>query len=366
MSGKTTIDFAEEKDNQAILSLSHRCPQHGVISGYPDRSPVFARIHQQLSKKSFHKVARLEDDLIGCFGGIYTNLQYKDINYDSAYLLDLKVAPEFRRSLTAFRLVKETVGQLRKINTEMAIATFLKDNDFSLIFSKARAGIPEAHYLGDFRIFSIVPIMKKKVSKEFLIENPTENDIPELIDLYNNFYSRYKLAPRMTEDLFRFYMGEIDGMDLRQFWVARKEGTIKAVVCAWDEDAYKRWYVVKMTGIMKFLSFVLKVAGLVFKMPQPIKVGKPLHHKSIVMAAHDQSVTAIHDLLTHINNIHRGKDYTILQTHFHDEDPVNEALKGLIGFTVHAEAHIFTEDPELARTIAADEGIVHFEWPMWV
>ena len=88
----------KDDDNQAILDLSHRCPQDGVIKGYPDRSPRFQRIHKQISEKSYHMVARKGDKLVGAFGAVYTNIQYKDDNRDWAYLMDLKVDPEFRRS----------------------------------------------------------------------------------------------------------------------------------------------------------------------------------------------------------------------------------------------------------------------------
>ena len=155
------IDQLTDADNEAILDLSHRCPQDGVIGGYPDRSPEFRRIHQQISKKSYHMVARKGESLIGAFGAIYSNLQYKDENFDAAYLMDLKVDPDHQRSTVAYRLVKETVNNLLVLDTKLAIATFLKNNQFSLIFTKSRAGIQDAKYLGDFRIFSIVPIFKK-------------------------------------------------------------------------------------------------------------------------------------------------------------------------------------------------------------
>jgi hypothetical protein len=364
---KITLDLLTDADNEAILTLSHQCPQDGVIKGYPDRSPTFSRIHQQLSKKSYHIVARQGAALIGAFGAIYTNLHYKDSEYESAYLLDLKVHPDHRRSTVAFRVVKETVRYLQEENkTNFAIATFLKNNEYSLIFTKSRAGIPDAKYLGDFRIFSIVPIMRKMISRKYEINHPTEEDIPELVKLYNNHYSKYKLAPRMTDKLFRFYTNEIDGMGLKQIWVARKDGKIKATLCAWDEDHYKRWFVNRMSRSMKFFSYLLKVLGLIFKMPAPLKEGTPFKHISLVLSAHDDCIDGMKALLRSINNFYRGKEYTILQTHFHDKDPVNEALKGLSGFTVHAEAHVFTEDPELAKRIAEDDGLVHFEWPMFI
>ena len=363
---KVVIDLMSDADNEAILALSHRCPQDGVIGGYPDRSPEFRRIHQQLSKKSYHMVARKGDDLIGAFGAVYTNLQYEDKNYDSAYLLDPKVDPEYRRSTTAYRVVKETVNHLLEIGTELAIASFLKDNEYSLIFTKSRAGIPDAKYLGDIRIFSIIPILKKRISNKFSIDHPTEEDIPELINLYNKFYSKYKLAPRMTKDLFSLYVNEIDGMDLGQFWVARQDGKIKAVLCAWDEDHYKRWFVVRMSRLMKFFSFTLRTLGMIMKMPAPIREFKSFKHISLVLSAHDDCIDGMQDLFRSVNNFYRGKKYTILQSHYHIKDPVNEALKGLKGFNINVEVHVFTKDKEVAKKIAEDDRLVHFEWPMFI
>ncbi len=363
---KIIIDLMTDADNEEILNLSHRCPQDGVIAGYPDRSPEFRRIHQQISRKSYHMVARKGESLIGAFGAIYTNLQYKDVNYDSAYLMDLKVDPEFRRSTVAFRVVKETVNNLLALDTKLAIATFLKNNEYSLIFTKNRAGIPDAKYLGDFKIFSIVPLFRKKLSGKFTIDNPSEKDIPELVDLYNTFYSKYKLAPRMTNELFRYYVNEIDGMDLGQIWVARQAGRIRAAICAWDEDHYKRWFVNRMSRKMKFFSFVLKALGLIMKMPAPLRENTAFKHIALVLSAHDDCIDGMKDLLRSINNFYRGKEYTILQTHFHEKDPVNAAIEGLQGFTVHTEAHIFTQDKEVALQIAEDEGLVHFEWPMFI
>ncbi len=364
--GKVVIDLMTDDDNEAILNLSHRCPQDGVIAGYPDRSPNFQKIHKQISPKSFHMVARKDDCLTGAFGAVFTNLQYKDENFDSAYLMDLKVDPEHRRSTVAYRVVKETVSHVLSLGTNLAIATFLKNNEYSLIFTKNRAGIQDAKYLGDIKIFSIVPIFKKRLSNNFSISHPTEKDIPELVALYNTYYSKFKLAPRMTEDLFRYYVNEIDGMDLGQFWVARQDGKIKAAICAWDEDRYKRWFVNRMSRMMKFLSFCLKTLGFVLKMPAPLRENKAFKHIALVLSAHDDSIDGMRDLLRSVNNFYRGKEYTILQTHFHSKDPVNAATDGLIGFTVHAEAHVFTQDTELAKQIAEDDGLVHFEWPMYI
>lgn len=363
---KTIIELMKDSDNDAILELSHRCPQHGVISGYPDRSPEFNRIHKLISNDSYHMVARKGSKLVGAFGVVYTNLKYRDQEFNSAYLMDLKVDPEFQRSTLAYRLIKKTVDHMLEKGTNMAIATFLKNNEYSLIFTRNRADMPVARYLGDFRIFSIVPLFKKKVSGKFEIGHPDAADIPALVNLYNSFYSKYKLAPGMTEGILKYYTENIEGMGLEQIWVARSDKQIKAVVCAWEEDHYKCWQVERMNLPMKTISFLLRALGLVMKVPAPLREKSSFKHISLVLSAHDNCVEGVADILRTINNYYRGRDYTILQTHFNARDPVNTALKGLMGFAVNAEVHIFTKEKELAENIAAGEGLVHFEWPMFI
>src|SRR5210317_2224200 len=109
---KLVIDFLKEEDNEAILDLSHRCIQKGKISVYPDRSPKFNRIHKQIDPESFHMVARRGKRIIGCFGVVYTPVQYKGQTYRSSYVLDFKVDPEFQKGMTAYRLSRKSLAYM--------------------------------------------------------------------------------------------------------------------------------------------------------------------------------------------------------------------------------------------------------------
>jgi hypothetical protein len=121
-----------------------------------------------------------------------------------------------------------------------------------------------------------------------------------------------------------------------------------------------------MSLTMKILSFLLRLFGIFLRMPAPLKENTTLKHISLVLSAHDDCIDGMKDLLRSINNYYRGKEYTILQTHFYAEDPINQAIKGLSGFSVNAETYVFTKDIEVSRNIKSDPGMVHFEWPMFI
>ncbi len=363
---KVIIDLLREEDNGAILDLSHRCIQHGVMSVYPDRTPVFNRIHKEIDPGAFHLVARKGDKLIGCFGGIYTPVQHEGKVYNSLYMLDFKVDPDHQKSMTAYRLVKEIYERTFGQGQEMGFASIIKGNVASRIFTEGRAGFPPSNYLGDIHFNNSIPLLKKRVDKRYVIEHPVEEDIVELVDLYTRFYETYKLAPFISEELFRYYLDKIEGIDLENMWVAREKGKIKAVLCAWDENIYKRMKVMTIPRGMKVALSVIRFLSGFMKMPATMRPGDALRQRTLVMMAHDQNIEALKNLVRHVYNIHRGTEYSVLQTHFHEEDPMRQVLKGMFGLKVEIEIHMLTGDPALGKKIEETSGPVLFEWPMFI
>ena len=170
----------------------------------------------------------------------------------------------------------------------------------------------------------------------------------------------------MSEELFRYYLSDIEGIGLENIWVARENGKIQAVLCAWDENVYKRWMVMKIPLGMKAVFWLTRFLSIFVKMPAPVITGKALRQKTLVLMGHDNNLYAFKSLVRYINNIHRGSEYTVLQTHFHKEDDMATALDGLLGLNVEIEIHMLTADPELSESIQKSPGPVMFEWPMYI
>ncbi len=360
------ISWAEDSDNQQILNLSARCVQTGMVSVYPDRSPVYNRIHRLLDPDSYHAIAKAGDRVVGLLGTLHLQLYFQEVPLSTAYWMDFRVDPDFRHGLTAFRMIKPTVEREKEAGTRVALATLLKNNEAPMVFTKGRGGFPASLYLGDNRIFNIIPIRHLKPDSRFVIDNPSDSDIPQLVDLYNRFYGSYRLAPRMTEALLRHYISHIDGLGLDRFWVARQNGRIKAVLAAWDEEPFKRFWVIRKSFSISMVTGIIRLISLFTRMPARISIKQPLPQMTLVLYAHDHSTGALKALIRHVNNQNLGGKYSLIQIHMHENDPAQECLKGLAGVAIRNEIHLFTDTLQLAREIQNAPGSVHLEFPAYI
>lgn len=360
------VRWAEDGDNQSVLDLSQRCTQQGMVTMYPDRSPVHNRLHRLLDPDSYHIIGVAEDKVVGLLGTLHTDFYFQDKPVRTAYFMDFRVDPDYRMGMTAYRMVKPTIDCEREAGTRMALATLLKNNEAPMVFTKGRGGFPASLYLGDNRIFNYVPIRRLKTDVRFTIRKAVEEDIPELIRLYNRFYSSYRLAPRLTEETLRHYISRIDGMSIDHFYVACEGTAIKAVVAAWDAKSIKRYWVTESNFRVRLISGMVKFLSLFGRMPEPISINEPLKQLTLVLYAHDHSTAALGALFRHVNNLHIGGEYSIIQVQIHHDDPANESLWGLTGMSVYTEIHVFTDTLQFAREIQNAAGLVHLEFPTFI
>ena len=362
---RVVIRLAEDQDNQGVLDLSPRCSQEGMITMYPDRSPVFNRLHRLLDPGSYHVIAVSGERVAGTLGTVHTNFWFHGAPVRTAYFMDLKVDPDYRLGLTAYRMARWTTDAERAAGTRMALATFLKNNEASIVFARGRGGFPAALYLGDNRVFNFVPVRRMKTGSRYTIRQVVESDIPRLVSLYNNCYQNYLLAPRLDEPTLLHYIKSIDGLGLGSLWVACEGDSIRAMVAAWDAHSVKRYMVTKSNFRVKLISGLVKFLSWFGKMPEPIRVNEPLKQLSLVLYAHDESVDALSSLFRHVNNLHVGGDYSLIQVQVHEDDPARECLRGLIGLSVLSEIHVFTDTLQFAREIQESPGLVHLEFPTY-
>jgi GNAT superfamily N-acetyltransferase len=363
---KILVRLAKEEDNTPVLELSPRCVQRGMITMYPDRAPVFNQLHRLLDPESYHMVAIDQGKVIGLLGTLHTDFYFRGAPYRTAYFMDFKVDPDYRRGLTAFRMVRQAIDRERESGTRLALATLLKNNEAPMAFTKGRGGFPVSLYLGDNRVFSFVPVRRLKTDSRYTFRSATETDIPQLVALYNRFYSTYRLAPRITEELLIQYMTRIEGLDPGCFLLALEDERIKAVVAAWDAKSLKRYRVTRANFKVKLISGLVRFLSWFGKMPEPIGINEPLKQLTLVLYAHDEDINALASVFRQINNANLGGDYSLIQLQIHEDDPAKESLKGLTGISVFSEIHLFTDTLQFARDIQVETGPVHLEFQNYI
>lgn len=359
-----TIRFAEEVDNDKIMSLSKRCPQEGMITFFPNRTPRFNTLHKLLDPTAWHLVACKDDEIIGLVGVIHFQAMVLGKKCKVGYMLDLRVDKDYRSGTTAFKMVKTAVDHLQKSDVDFVIVNFLKDNKRPLVFTTGRGGLPAAHYLGDNKIYNIFPISSMKLDKRFEIKTATEDDIPELIELYKRFGENAKISPIITEELFKVYINQISGLSLNNFLIARENGKIKAVTACWDEHVYKSYQVLKLNLSISIASKLIKFLSFFTKMPHPIELNKPLSQLNLVMYAHDSCPEALDSLFRHVNNMHLGSKYTLIMMYAQEDDPIFEFVKKYKGVTVKSEMYVFAKDTSVFEKLDANPLPVHFDLTM--
>jgi hypothetical protein len=356
--------MAEESDNDRILDLAKRCPQEGMITFFPNRTPRFNTLHRLLDPGTWHYVACNDDDIIGLVGVIHFHARVLNREMKVAYMLDLRVDKLYRSGLTAFRLVKTAIDHLRQSDVDMVVVNFLKDNKRPLVFTSGRGGLPPAYFLGENRIFNIIPLRFMKLNERFEISEMEQNDIPEVVALYQKYAAGFKYAPIMTEDLLNSYITSLEGLTPGSFLLARENGAIKAVTAMWDEHTYKSYQVLKLNTSTRMITTFLKFLSLFMPVPHPIRLNEPLRQLSLVLYAHDNCPEALDALFRHTNNINLGSGYTVITLYAQVNDPVFVPMKKFLGINVKSEMYIFARDTSIFEKLDADPGIVLMDLTM--
>jgi hypothetical protein len=344
--------LAVEADNDGIVALARRCPQEGMITFLFNRGPRFNSINRLLDPEAWHFVACDQGRIVGVVGVIHFQAQVLGSTRKIAYILDLLLDSRYRRGTTAFRLIKPVVQRLHESDADLVLVNFLKDNPHPLVFAKGRAGFPAAVNLGDNTFYNMLSLRKLKVDPAYRIDQPTERDLPEILDLYRLCSQEYKIAQVLDEPTLLHYVNNIEGLGLENFLVARRNGRIRAVTAVWDEIPYKSYEVQKLNFAISSVSRLLKMMSYFAKVPQPIRLHEPLSQLSLVLNAHLDSPEAMEMLLRHVNNINRGSKYTLITLYAQDNDPISKVIRKFRGMSVKSEMHAFARDPKLLAQIA--------------
>jgi N-acetylglutamate synthase-like GNAT family acetyltransferase len=358
------IRKAKEEDSDQIAELSHRCLQEGVITMFINRTPTYNTLHRLIDPEAWHYVVTRDEEVAGLVGVLHFRIRAADHEYKTGYMLDLRVAEELRKGMTAYRLVKGAIDHIRDSDADMIIANFLKDNKHSLVFTTGKGGIPESYFLGVNRVFNILPLKRMKLNKRFEIGKPEEKDIPAIVELYKSYSNGFRIAPIISEEVLRDYINKIEGLSLDNFLVARENGKIRAVTGVWDEHTYKSYQVLKLTTSIKIVTRLLRVLSLFIKTPQPIRLNEPLRQLSLVLYAHDGCPEALDTLFRYVNNINRGGKYTLIMFYAQKSDPMFRYMKKYTGVSVESEMYMFAKDTGIYKNLRDDSRPVMFDLAM--
>ena len=234
------------------------------------------------------------------------------------------------------------------LGTKLAIGSIVKGNKNSLVLTEGRAGIPKGHLLGNFKLYNIVPFFTFKNSNEFQRSKASRADIPEMVQLYNQFYKNYNLAPEFTESGFTKMVNTFPGLSIDKFLIARKNAKIEAILACWDQSKLQKYIILRYNLSIQFIRILFRILAPLMKMPEiPIK-NKPLKFIYVCFLATNNNYPALKALLRSVHNKIRGSEYSYFSVCMNEQDKMSQTIKGMIysGVTSNLFAFSLEEDED--------------------
>ncbi|MCK5371770.1 MAG: hypothetical protein KAQ62_24575, partial [Cyclobacteriaceae bacterium] len=346
MKFETEITLANEEDGKELLALSRRCHMEGALTLYTDRSPDFFRIYKLLDKSPFLLIERKGSFLRGCFGSTHRRLLINGKAREVVVCGDFKIVPEARKGYSGYRLAKSLITKEKEAGFKLSIASFIKGNKASLIFKDGRAGIPKGHLIGKFKIYNIVPLLQLKENKSLKVQNASEQDIPMIVKLYNEYNKNFNLVQEFTDESFRIMLKTFPGLEIGDFNIVKRNNKIEAVVAVWDQKALQNYVLVKDTFSIRTLRATSQLLSTIMKSPRIPKLGDPMKYVYLwFVAIANKQTDALTTIIRKIHNDLRGTEYSHFSICFNENDPLAQtSLKGMIGSSITSLLYAFSLD----------------------
>lgn len=343
----TRLREATHSDNQKILALSRRCPMHGAISLYTDRSPDFFHLYRMVSPEN-HAVFVYEkaDEIVGSIGIVIQELIVDGETQKVGFVGDLKVDPDFRKSIIAHRLVDRAVHVCRERGCRMFLASIVAGNEASLTFTNGRGRIPKPIAIGDYIVKNIPPLRRLAVDPDWEVAAATLPDAREMVHLYNEYYSSLNFAPRWSEQTFLDLVNRCEGLSLSDFLLLRHNGHLAAVCAIWNQKSFQRYVVQKFDRTSRIIMQGIKAISWIVPLPPVPHIGRVLHNSHIAFAAvknHDH--TALDQLLRTVNNRLVGTNTSFFSAYFSAEDTLCKVLGRFFGSTTRLHLYAYPLTP---------------------
>ena len=310
----------EEDDNASMLEIEKLCPQgNEKYAMGVDKSDIIARYELYDNWKVL--VAEEEEKIVGWIGWTVKGDPIQEERY--VYLAEVMVHPEFQRKGIATKLVTEAEKNARETGSDHIYCYIFGPNDDS----KALFGKLGYSNKGEFKPCAISTYKKVNITQKFEIERINKNDIPDVVNLVNDYYARRAHFVPYTPESFESYVKGIPAYGLENFWVVKDEGKVVACAGLWDCSVLGDMCYTKEPLIWKVMRGVFGFLSLFGKMPKIPAEGE--YFKGYYVTDHafePKNSDAMSNLIGYFNNLvfDAKRDFFVAQL-----DP-NDPLFGMI------------------------------------
>lgn len=218
----------------------------------------------------------------------------------------------------------EAEKNVRDIESGYIYCYIIEQNDASQTLSE-KLGYSN---MGEFKSFAISVYKKTNMTQKFEIARINKNDIPDVVNLINSFYTGRAHFIPYTSESFESYVNGIPAYGLENFWVVKDGGKIVACAGLWDWSVLGDFCYIKVPFIWKVMRAVFGFLSLFSKMPKIPAEGEYFKTHYITDHAFEpKSSDAMLNLIGHFNNIlfDAKRDFFVVM--LDPSDPLFEKIK---------------------------------------
>lgn len=315
------------EDNEGLLNLTKACPMDGKIRLRIDRNPDYYSLLEM--KGDYTLLVVVENNQIIGAVAFHEKISYINRNQQlTGHISDLKILPQYRSSLVAFRLVRYIDNLIKSKGINYTFILSAKGNKAVNNLFKGRAGTTGTIKVADFDVFQFLP--KKKPPKTELkiipYEERYENEIIELLNNYNREFQ------------FGNYIKHKKKIEGDQAWIALENGKAVAFLSLIDMEPYKQNVVLNIPLTIKIPLFLVSCFMSFFKMPKVNQSIKMLYIQNLAFEGHH--LADVLELIKQARHFTFLKEKTFLSFGMDKRNLLSEKLKSLAAAHFECEGFV--------------------------
>ncbi|MDK2835151.1 MAG: hypothetical protein PWP63_2238 [Methanolobus sp.] len=310
-----------ESDNATLLEIERLCPQgNDKIAESMDKSPdAITRYRLYANWKVF--VAQEDNRIAGWIGW---TLKQDSAGKKYAYVVEVIVNPAFQRRGIGTELIKTAEKDLIDNGASYVYLYVFQANDAA----NAMFGKSGYSKVGEIQIQAISVYRKAKVAPEVSIRHAGREDIPDIVDLINEFNAGKVHFVPYTAESFETHVKDMHGYDMDNLWVASANDRIMACAGLWDISAIAKMYYAKEPVSMKVLGAVFSFLDHFTRMPKiPAENEAFIYHQLTDCAFTPDGAEVMLNLIRHLNNTILNTQSISLLAMLIPDDPMIEVVK---------------------------------------
>lgn len=307
-----------------MLGIERLCPQGGQKCALGvDKKDIIARYKMYDNWKVL--VAEEKGKIAGWIG--FTVKPIPERNKKYAYVTEVMVHPDFRRTGVATKLLKELEEKALEMGSSYVYSYIYEPNSAS----KSLFGKLGYSRVRDISTPVIATYKKSDISPEYSIVPVDKENTGSAVDLINEYNSGFMHFMPFTAQTFEARLKAVPWYGSENFWIVRDRDN-KIVACAglWDSSRLANMYYAREPAAMKLTRSVSGVLSHIIKVPKITAEGERLKFLYIADHAFDKrQPEAMLSLLKHLSNLSIDMKRDYLMTATDPEDALLSVMKKL-------------------------------------